>query len=446
MTGQLSDVDVPALLPRGALVLPESAEVTLPSGLTVLAVRQPSIPLVEMRLRIPCAEADSATIALLADSLCSATSRTPTAELAKRLQRMGGSLSATVDADRLLFLGSALAAHLGDLLDLLGEVLTAASYPEVETAQRAARFADALRVVKVQQGHRALEALNRRLYGDHVYARPTPSPEDVLAVTPADLVALHAERVRAASACLVLAGDLDPQQALRTAERALSGFAGGGEPVRHRPLPACRGGTPIGLLDAPGAVQSSVRLALPCPGPGAADFAELDLANLIFGGIFSSRLAANLREDKGYTYSAKSTVVSPQAGSAVAVLADVATAVTAPAVLEIGYELGRMACTPVRAAEVDQAREYLLGVRQLSMSTQSGLANLVSELAAQGLRLDWLGEHASRLVDADVPAVTEAAARYLNPPSAVVVVVGDAAEVAAPLAALMPVSRNGVEP
>ncbi|MFB9688304.1 M16 family metallopeptidase [Amycolatopsis plumensis] len=439
MTVELSGTDIPALQPRGRLSLPESAETTLPNGLTVLAVRRPSAPLVELRLRIPLVEVDPASAALLAESLCATTASTSAVELTSRLQRMGGTLTAGVDADRLLVVGSALAAHLADLLGILGEILTGACYPEAEVAQRAARLAGMLRIVTTQPAHRALEALNRRLYGKHVYGRPSPSPEEVLSVTSEDLLALHADRVRATSACLVLAGDIDPEQALRAAGNALSGLDGGEVPKRHQPLSDDRATETIEVLDAPGAVQSSVRLALPCAGFDAPDLAAVDLANIIFGGIFSSRLPTNIREHKGYTYSAKSTLVFPQAGAAIAVTADVATAVTAPAVLEIRYELGRMACTSVTTAEVDQAREYLFGVQRLGMATQSGLANLVSELAAHSLRLDWLNVHSERLAEAGVAEVNEAAARYLAPAQAVTVVVGDAARVTSRLTTLMPV-------
>ena len=109
---------------------------------------------------------------------------------------------------------------------------------------------------------------------------------------------------------------------------------------------------------------------------------------------------------------------------------------TAPALVETLYELGRLAALPPKPEELEQARQYALGTLQLGMSTQAGLASLTSAYAGNGLRLDFLAEHAARLAKATVDDVAEAAARYLAPAKAVIVVLGDAARVAEPLAAL----------
>jgi predicted Zn-dependent peptidase len=121
----------------------------------------------------------------------------------------------------------------------------------------------------------------------------------------------------------------------------------------------------------------------------------------------------------------------------------VATEVTAPALVETLYELGRIATRPVEAAELEQARQYALGTLQLGMSTQSGLAGLVSTYAGYGLRLDFLAEHSARLAEATIDDVAMAAEKYLGPAKGVVVVLGDAKKVHDSLAAILPVT---VEP
>jgi zinc protease len=172
------------------------------------------------------------------------------------------------------------------------------------------------------------------------------------------------------------------------------------------------------------------------------DHAALQLANLVFGGYFSSRWVENIREDKGYTYGPHSSIEHAIAGSALVVSAEVATEVTAPALLETTYELGRLASLPPRDDELEQARQYALGTLQLGMSTQSGLAGLAVTYAGFGLRLDYLADHAARLAKATRDDVAEAAARYLGPAKAVGVVLGDAERVESSLAALTPVTRD----
>src|SRR6185312_17477046 len=105
------------------------------------------------------------------------------------------------------------------------------------------------------------------------------------------------------------------------------------------------------------------------------------LATQVFGGYFSSRWVENIREDKGYTYGPHSLIEHAVAGSALVVAAEVATEVTGPALLETLYELGRLASLPPKDEELEQARQYALGTLQLGMSTQAGLAGLLSTYA-----------------------------------------------------------------
>jgi NAD+ diphosphatase len=102
---------------------------------------------------------------------------------------------------------------------------------------------------------------------------------------------------------------------------------------------------------------------------------------------------ANIREDKGYTYSPHAQVEHPPAGSRITLSADVSTPTTAAALLETVYELGRVATTPVSQAELDQARRYAIGVLALGTSSQAGLASTVSLLAGAGLDVGWLRDH-----------------------------------------------------
>jgi zinc protease len=189
-------------------------------------------------------------------------------------------------------------------------------------------------------------------------------------------------------------------------------------------------------------VQSSLRMALPAVPRTDPDYAPLQLANLVFGGYFSSRWVENIREDKGYTYGPHSSIEHFLAGSALLVSAEVATEVTGPSLLETRYELGRIASLPPGEEELEQARRYALGTLRLGMSTQAGLAGLASMYASFGLRLDYLREHSAALAAATREQVAEAATRYLAPARAITVVLGDAEKIEGPLAALVPLERS----
>ncbi|MEU6025231.1 pitrilysin family protein [Micromonospora sp. NPDC047134] len=434
---------LPPLGPTRRLKLPSQAERTLDNGLTVIAVRRAAVPLVELRLWMPFSRAHLARGQMLAATLLSGTETMSSVQIAAELQKIGGGLSAGLDPDRLMLSGNGLATGLDRLLEILAEVLTGADYPAEWVATERDRLVDGIQVARSQPGHLVHTALLKRIYGRHPYAVQTPEPEQVRAVRPAALRTLHAQRVRPAGAVLVLVGDVRPERALDAAEKALGGWSGAGHSAAPPPAPPLAPG-PLLLVDRPGSVQSSLRMALPAVPRTHPDHAALQLANLIFGGYFSSRWVENIREDKGYTYGPHSSVEHSVAGSLLVAAAEVATEVTAPALLETHYELGRLATVPPGAEELEQARQYALGTLQLGVSTQAGLASMISAYAGSGLRLDFLAEHAARLAKASAEDVAAAAARYLAPARAVTVVLGDAERIADSLGTLTPVETAPV--
>jgi len=432
---------LPDLIPDGKLKLPREAERTLPGGLTVIAIRRPAVPLVELRLRVPFGRAPLARATLLPQALFTGTGTMSSVQIAAELQAVGGGLNAGLDPDRLMITGNALAGGLDRMLEILAAVLTDPAYPNEEVATERERLVDHIQVAQSQPAHLARSALLKRIYGRHPYAVQTPEPEQVRGVRPAQLRALHADRVRPDGSVLVLVGDINPDKAIDAAEKALGSWTGPGRDGNVPPTPELVPG-PLVLVDRPGAVQSSLRMALPALPRTDPDYAALQLANLVFGGYFSSRWVENIREDKGYTYGPHTLIEHFLAGSVLLAAAEVATEVTGPSLLETLYELGRIASLAPGEEELEQARRYALGTLRLGMSTQAGLASLASVYASFGLRLDHLREHSADLASASREHVAEVAARYLAPSKAVTVVLGDAEKVEAPLAALTTVERG----
>ncbi|HET9771991.1 MAG TPA: pitrilysin family protein, partial [Acidimicrobiia bacterium] len=251
----------------------------------------------------------------------------------------------------------------------------------------------------------------------------------------AELRRYFRSRVTAKGGLLILVGDLRPAKALDAVEAALGSWTGAPGASRLPALPAVEPG-PILLVDRPGAAQSNIRIGGPALTRRDPGLPALQLANMIFGGYFSSRLVENIRENKGYTYSPRSWIDHHPLGSMLTIIADVGTDVTAPALLETRYELGRIATLPVSTEELDSARRYLIGTTALSTQTQSGLAEYLLALSMAGLGLDYLRDLPKRLEKVTVGDVLDAAAEYLAPARLPTVIVGDAGVVRPSLEAL----------
>ena len=437
---------VPVVPPPSAMKVPTPKERVLGNGMTVWAIRRPGIPLVQLRLVLPTSRArvpaaDRARQRLLARTLLAGTSRRDQADIAGTLQGIGGGLAAGADAEDLALSGSALATNLVPLLEMVGEVLSDAVFPRAEVATERDRVQQELAMAASQPTTVARLAVTSEVFGRHPYGDPLPTDEQVARVSRGQLATYLRERVGPDGGHLVLVGDQQVGRLLDAAEAALGEWSSG-SPTEPLPAPPAFSGGPIVLVDRPGSVQTSIRLA----GPGLPrrhpDAPALALALTVLGGYFSSRLNANLREDKGWTYSPHAGVEHLQVASLLTVAAEVATDVTAPSLVEIAHELGRMATLPVTADELDSARRFRTGSTALSIQTQSGLASQLVVLAAAGLDAAWLRAAPARYAKVTVDDVLRVSRRHLAPGRLVTVLVGDAGRIRDSVEALGPV-RDG---
>jgi predicted Zn-dependent peptidase len=423
---------VPEVPPLKAVRLPAVAERTLGNGLRILAARRSGVPRLEARLVVPAARdgkaPDAARARVFARTLVAGTSTRRSIDIAQELQRLGGNLDAGVDAEDIVIYGSALSSELPRFLALVSEVLTDATHPADEVALQRDVTAQEITLALSQPATIARQALLQRLYGSHPYGRPMPTPEDVAAVKPGQLRKLGDRRLRPEGSILVLVGDMPTNRALDLAEAAFASWEGGGGRP-GLPAPALATPAPTLLVDRPGAVQTNIRIGGHAVGRNHPDYPKLALANLIYGGYFVSRLVDNIRERRGYTYSPGSGVTQNRQASFFSVQADVGTEVTAPALVEIRYELNRMLAGPIEPAELLSAQRYLSGTLSMSIQTQSGLAGYLSTLAVSDLPVEYLRDFPAAVDALTADDVIEAARAYLDPRRMETVLVGDLAAI-----------------
>jgi predicted Zn-dependent peptidase len=412
--------------------------VTTPGGLRITAVRQAGTPMVEVRLRIPFGGADQAHAAraeLLAETILLGTATRSREQVDTETALVGGHLTAQVGPQRLLISGSVLAPGLPVILDILADTVTGAAYRASDVSRQRDILVEQLLINAAQPSTIARLYLQRQRFGDHPAVFEVPDSDLVSAATPAAVRGLHRRAVLPEGSTLVLVGDLSPQPTADRAAEALSGWTG---PRGAQPLgtpPAVTGGV-ITAHHRPGAVQSQTRLTsggVLRTDPG---YAAAQLANIVFGGYFSSRLVENLREDKGFTYHTHSALEFWPGRSAMTISYDTATDVAAAALVETRHELGRIALTPPADAEIDAARNYAIGSLAASLATQAGYASMLTTLAGVGLDQSWLAAHQKNLRAATAEQVADAASRLFAPSAMTGVIVGDLEASGAALARL----------
>ena len=429
---------LPPLGEHRVAIEPDTLDTVLDNGLRLIVVRQPSVPMVELRLRIPFGGTDRmhpATAEVLAETLLTGTERRNRVQVDTDLAMVGGELGAGVDPERLSIGGSALASGLDQLFDVLADVLTAAAYRDDEVGRERARLVERIAMAEAQPGTIARKALQRRRYGDHPFAHEMPEAADVAQVTAEQVRALHRNAVVPRGSVLVLVGDVELAAARDFVGRALANWRSDHAAADMAELPDVTGGDLL-LVSRPGAVQSQLRLSARAIARTDPRYPALQLANLAFGGYFSSRLVENIREDKGYTYHARSYLEFTPSGASLLVDADTASGVTAAALWETRYELGRFGLVPPTTEEIESVRQYAIGSLLISTSSQSGLASQMVALAGLGLDVTWLRGHPARLAAVTNEQVADVALEFFAPTAFTGVVVGDADVLSAQLTAI----------
>ncbi|MFZ0491698.1 MAG: pitrilysin family protein [Acidimicrobiia bacterium] len=409
---------IPGVSPPRAFRVPRMIDEMLANGLRAVVVCKDGAPLTEVRLRVPviATTADGeATRDLLARTITAGTDRRSQMQLDIDLQSMGARLAAGTTEDALVITGSVPSRRMAEFLRLLSEVVRAATFPDAPVRVERSRLAEEVVLALSQPGVIAEKVFRRRLFGRHPYGLGLPSPYAVRHVTGTGLRALHAQLPSAGAMTVV--GDSPPT-------RLLEAVAKERWVARRRPQPvpsldAWRR-RPLLVVHREGARQTSIRMGGPAPVRDTA----FGLANLVFGGYFLSRLASNLREEKGYTYSVHSQVQHLAAASTVTIAADVRTEVTGVAFAEILSELERSEAWSDE--EVDNARRYAMGVLSIQAHTKAGLASLIDSLLARGLDLGYLRTYLRELRSVTPAQARVAAAEYLAPSRLTTVMVGDA--------------------
>ena len=408
--------------------VPTPRKFSLDNGLGVTFVTYGSVPKATVRLAVRSGHIDEAANQvwlsdLVGDYLTQGTATKSATEIAEAAARMGGSIDVAVGADRTDIGGDVLSEFAPDMVRLVADVVRNPKFPESELARLKGDRARQLAIARTQPRPVAQEKFLAVLYPDHPYGRLFPTPDMLQGYTLAQVRAFHEANYGAARAHIYVVGHFD-EKAMEAAIRAAFGdWKKGAAPTVNPPKPT--GERAVYLLDRPGAVQSTVILGMPVIDPSNPDWIPLQVTNTLLGGFFSSRITANIREAKGYTYSPASAVTPRNHDAYWAEIADVTTAVTGPSLKEIFYEMDRLQGEAPPEKELAGIKNYMAGTFVLQNSSRPGIIGQLAFVDLQGLPDDYLNRFVAN-VNAVTPAkVQETAKKDLPDDKATIVIAGD---------------------
>jgi zinc protease len=419
------------------LSLPLSAQAALaiqhwqtPQGAKVYFVESHELPMLDIAVNFPAGSArdpaGKSGLAQLTHGLLDqgAGGQSDTA-IAHRLADVGAVLAGSFDRDRagvtLRTLSSA--AEKKQALDVLTQVLQRPDFPQGVIERERRRLIASIREAEADPGEVASKAFYRTLYGAHPYASDEAGDPAALArLTRGDLRAFYRAHYSAPNAVISLMGDITRAEAEAIAQRLASGLSKAPVvPPLPRPAAAVASDTRIAHPSA----QSHVLVGTVGVARNDPDFFPLFVGNYVLGGGgFDSRLMREVRDKRGYAYSAYSYFLPMMEAGPFQLGLQTKQEQTDDALIVARETLRQFIAEGPSEAELTQAKSNLTGGFPLRIDSNRKILDYLAVIGFYKLPLDYLDTWIDQVNAVDVAAVRQAFARRIDPDKLVTVVVG----------------------
>lgn len=446
-----SEVDRSLGLPQvdafPAVVFPALQRARLSNGIEVVLAERHEIPVVQLQLLFDAGYAADLGAKLGAASftmtmLDQGAGKRSALKLAAAIEAEGAQISAGAGLDTAAVSLSALKERLDPSLALFADVALRPQFAELEIERVRQQWLARIAQEKTRPQSIAMRLLPPLLYGEgHPYAIPftgSGTEESVAALTRDDLLAFQRDWLRPDNARILVVGDTTLAEIVPLLEQHFGRWQA---PETPRPpkriTPVERPAAPrVYLVDQPGAVQANIMAGLLVDSTAEESALDLDIANGVFGGTFTSRINMNLRDEKGWSYGVGSSASSAKGQRPWIMSAPVQIDRAAESILELRRELQEFTgASPASGEELDKIRNSRIRSQPGSYETSSAVLGTISRIVSYGWPDDHVIREQQRTQAISVEQVRSAAAT-LDAGALTWVIVGDLAQLEAPVRAL----------
>jgi zinc protease len=425
--------DMPAAGVPAVWSPPSPVRVEMASGLPLYVREDHQLPLVSLRIEIPTGSVDDAarwgTAALTAAMLEESSGGLTSLQRAAALERLAAQFSVGVGRE---WTTVALDVHrdrLAEALPLVADALLRPSFAAEDWERVHQRHITGLEQDQDDNATVASVVAPRILFGDaHPYGHPVSgTPTTARAVDLEAVKSFFASQFHAGGAAFVVVGDVDPATVKQSLETSFGAWKSQARAPRTYAAAAPRPGR--FFVDSPDSTQTVLRVVM--PGPSGTDPARdaADLARVVLGGSFTSRLNQKLREEKGYTYGARVGISRWLRGGMASASSSVRGDATAPALTDLIGVLDGARKEGFLPNELDKARAQALADLVESAESRSNVAGLYTMEIDQGRDPLNISAAGSAVMAVDAAAMQRATEQFLDPARATIVLVGDKAAV-----------------
>jgi len=432
-----SKLPVPEIKPD--VRFPTLQRATLSNGLKIVLAERASVPVVQFSLLLDAgfaadqfASPGAARLAM--DMLAEGTRRRTSLEISDELALLGADLGAGCSLDTCSVSLNTLRQNLDAALDLYADVILNPSFPNADFRRRQEQRLAGIRREKSEPMSMALRVIPQVLYGKgHAYGVPfsgSGMEDSVAKLTADDMRRFHGTWFRPNNATLVVAGDITLAEVTPKLERLFRDWKAGDVPQKNLATVAPREKPSVFVIDRPGSIQSVVLVGNLAPPKANPEEQAIEMVNKIIGGDFTSRINMNLREDKHWTYGARSSIASLRGQRPFWVSVAVQSDKTQETLRELQNELRDfVGSRPVTDAEFARVVNNQALKLPGSWETINSVAGSLTEIVCFGLPDTYFQTYADKIRALKRENLCEAAKNVVKPEHLVWVVVGDRAKI-----------------
>jgi len=409
----------------------------LGNGLRVCTIEHRSVPVITFSVQVDGGsgadpEGLEGLSAIVADMADEGIRDLSAIDVSDALSRIGADYDVDVGGDAIDFTLTTLTRFAARGAALLADFVVRPRLPENEFTRVRQLRLDRLRQLKDVASAVAEQTFLRLLYGSHPYAHLAIGSDATLRnITLDHVAAFHRQAFQPACATLVVCGALSHEELLRLAEDAFAGWSAADSAPSRAPrasdvVPPAVPLTKLAVVTRDAAPQSELRIGHLATRRVTPDYPSLLVLNAVLGGQFVSRLNLKLREEKGYTYGARTSFEWRRGISPFALQTSVHTASTADAIADALAEIEAVrGSRPPTIDEMTLAKASLTRGYPRGFETAQQVARSVAMLSLYGLPDTYFEEFVPKVNAVTSADVVDAATRYLDPSRLTTLVVGD---------------------
>ena len=433
-----TDVDrsqLPAMGEVTAATFPTLERTTLKNGLKVVLARRENVPTVVMNLIVDAGyaadqQATPGTASLALSMMDEGTENRDALQISEQLQTLGSSLSAYSDLDASYVRLSTLKPTLDESLDLYTDVILNPSFPEKELDRLKKEQISSIQREKARPFTMALRVAPKLLYGEgHSYGNPLTGSgyeSTVESLTRDNLVTFYNTWFKPNNATLTVAGDISMDELTQKLENAFGDWQQGETPQKSIAQVEAQPGNVLYLMDRPESEQSIVIAGYLTEPYGKVNEVAQETMNKILGGEFTSRINMNLREDKHWSYGARSFVLDAKGQRPYLAYAPVQTDKTKESVQEIQKEFAAfVGDNPVSQEEFTKVQKNSVLQLPGRWETTAAVGNSVGEIVKFELADDYYQTYGDRVKGLSVDDVRQISQKMVQPKQLRWFIVGD---------------------